>query len=152
MNGQLQEELRSHKYEFVVFQQGPSSQEDGRSSLIKYGGYISSLARESHATPVYFMVWPSLGYYHTFPLVIENYEKAANENDALLIPVGRSWKQIHDGIPGSGLYAQDNFHPSEKGSRLAALITYATLFGEMNLEKLKKRFLKDFNPEELRTF
>ena len=65
----------------------------------------------------YFMVWPSLTYYHTFKGVIKNYTDAARINDAILCPVGEKWKKHFDTTQNFDYYSSDGFHPSLKGGQ-----------------------------------
>lgn len=136
-DGKLQKLITTEEFDFVIFQQGPSSQAYGRSSLIEYGGKISSLAKKHNSQPAYFMVWPSVQYYHTFDGVIKNHSDAANINKALLIRVGEAWRTFRKSNPTIDLYMRDRFHPSEAGSVLAALIHIRTLFPDIDLKSIK---------------
>ena len=66
------------------------------------------------------MVWPSKRYYHTYDGVIKNYTNAANHVSALLCPVGKVWKAHFDKTKDYSYYGVDGFHPSLKGSKIAA--------------------------------
>lgn len=125
--GRVQKEIESGTFDFVVIQQGPSSQEYGRESLISYGGMINGLCEDHGAKMAYFMVWPARYYFHTFDGVIDNYRFAATLNKTLLCPVGERWKEHFDGTGDFSYYGEDDFHPSEEGSRVAAEIIYYSL-------------------------
>jgi hypothetical protein len=112
--------VKSKNYDYVIVQQGPSSQEYGRTSLLKYGKKISNLCYENKSKLVFFMVWPSKKFYHTYDGVINNYSNAANELSALLCPVGKVWKSHFDKTKDFSYYSDDGFHPSLKGSKIAA--------------------------------
>lgn len=129
-DGILQEEIATGKFDFVVVQQGPSSQEFGRQVLIEYGEKIKKLCDIHGAELVYYMVWPSLSYYHTFDGVIKSHEMAASMNKALLCPVGKVWKQHFDATDDFSYYGSDGFHPSLKGSKVAAKVIYNTLLAD----------------------
>lgn len=126
-DGELQELIKTGKYDFVIIQQGPSSQQLGREWLIEYGKLIGELCEENDAKLVYFMVWPSRIYYHTFDGVIKNHRDAAQINNALLAPVGEKWKAHFDNTEDFSFYGPDGFHPSISGSKLAAQIIVKTL-------------------------
>ena len=64
--GEVQQYIESKKFDFVIVQQGPSSQQEGRDVLIEYGALYSDLCKNNNAEFGYFMVWPSLTYYNTF--------------------------------------------------------------------------------------
>ncbi len=127
-DGEVQKYIKSEKYDYVIVQQGPSSQNEGRRMLIEDGGKLSKLCDQSGAKLVYFMVWPSQSYYNTFDGVIKNHQDAAKENNAILCPVGVAWKAYLESTKDYSLYGSDGFHPSPKGSRLAAEVIVDTLF------------------------
>lgn len=149
LDGDIPDFLKSESFDYVVFQQGPSSQEYGRISLLDYGYKISKLARTADVKPVYFMVWPSLHYYYTFDGVIENHRNAANENDALLVNVGEVWRSIHEQQGDAHLYGADGFHPSIKGTCLAAMVLYQSLVGKLKMELVPEKLKKQFSKSEL---
>lgn len=128
LDGQVQKLISSKKYDFVIIQQGPSSQSDGRKMLIEYGKKYSSLCKLNEAKLCYFMVWPSINYYHTFDNVIKNYKDAAAINNSILLPVGQRWKDSIDSTKNNEYYGLDGFHPSIKGSQMAAKVIVEHLF------------------------
>lgn len=126
--GKIQKLLKSKSFDYIIIQQGPSSQEAGRKMLIDYGEKLQKLSKSSNSQLCYFMVWPSLTYYNTFNNVIKNHKEAANLNSATLIPVGEYWKSYVEKNKDYSFYGPDGFHPSEKGSKIAAKIIVDTLF------------------------
>ena len=126
-DGDIQKMIEQNQYDFVVIQQGPSSQADGRESLVTFGGMIKQLCEKAGAKLIYFMVWPSKTYYYTFDGVIENYRNGAIQNDALLAPVGEVWKNHFDQTGDFSYYGYDGFHPSQAGSEVAAAIILKTI-------------------------
>ncbi len=128
----VQHLLAQGNYDFLVLQQGPSSQDEGRQMLLDYGAKFKEVCKESNTRLVFFMVWPSLNYFRTFEQVIANYYEAAQFNNALLCPVGEVWKE-HIGKSGDlSFYSADGFHPSQKGSLVAAQVIVETLLQEIN--------------------
>lgn len=127
-DGQIQLLIASKKYDFVVVQQGPSSQSDGRTMLLDYGARIKALCIANNAKLAFFMVWPARANLHTFDGVIKNYTDAAAATGSLLCPVGKVWKEHFSATGDYSYYGPDMFHPSEKGTESAAQIIYATLF------------------------
>ena len=121
-DGEVQNLISSNKYDFVIIQQGPSSQSDGREMLIEYGKKYSNLCKKNGSKLCYFMVWASLNYYHTFDGVIKNYKDAASVNNSILLPVGKIWKEYIDSANTHEYYSSDGFHPSIKGSQVAAKV------------------------------
>ena len=127
-DGEIQQKIKSGRYDFVIVQQGPSSQPEGRNMLIEDGKRIAKLCTENNAQLCFLMVWPSLNYYSTFDGVVESHELAAETCNSLLIPVGAKWKEHIDSSRDYSYYGPDGFHPSPKGSAKAAQIIIETLF------------------------
>lgn len=126
--GCLQALIKSGYYDFVVVQQGPSSQADGAKSLLEYGGYIQELCKANDTKLAFYMVWPARINYHTFPGVITNYTNAAYATGAILCPAGQAWKQYIDRTGDWSYYGPDEFHPSLLGTQVAAEIIYKSIF------------------------
>ncbi len=94
------------------------------------------------ATPVFYMSWgykygdtqngevfPPIGTYEGMDSLIHlRYMTMAENNDAMVSPVGRVWKYIRENHPEIELYSSDNSHPSYAGSYAAACTFYTTLF------------------------
>ena len=127
-DGEVQQEIATKKFNFVVVQQGPSSQPWGREVLIEYGQKLKEICDQNDAELCFFMVWPARSYYHTFDGVIRNYTDAAVANNAILCPVGSIWKNHFDSTGNFDYYGPDGFHPSLIGSQVAAEVIVEALF------------------------
>lgn len=127
-DGKIQQLISNNRYDFVIIQQGPSSQKEGRTMLLEYGEKVGALCSTNQAKLCYFMVWPSLSYYHTFDGVIKNHHEAARRTHATLLPVGEVWKKHFDTTGDYSYYGPDGFHPSLKGSKIAAKVIVSYLF------------------------
>lgn len=139
--GKLQRLLAKKKFDYLIIQQGPSSQSEGKRMLIEDGDKIKKLCSSHNIKLGYFMVWPSKHYYHTFNKVIENHKIAALKNTAILFSVGEIWKEYNSNNSLDNLYNYDNFHPSKAGSFLAAL----TIFHQLHpTKKLQQLSFKDY--------
>ncbi|MGX1929553.1 SGNH/GDSL hydrolase family protein [Flagellimonas sp. 2504JD4-2] len=127
-DGEVQQLISSQEYDYVIIQQGPSSQSEGRQMLIESGKLYSDLCEQNNAKLCYFMVWPSISNYNTFDGVIENHTDAASINNAILLPVGEVWKAYIDSTNNFDYYGPDGFHPSVTGSEVAADVIVERLF------------------------
>ncbi|MBL8203695.1 MAG: SGNH/GDSL hydrolase family protein [Blastocatellia bacterium] len=127
--GEAQKAMAKDKWDFVVLQQGPSGLPESRVSLIKYTHLFAEKIRAAGARPALYQVWPSAARFNDFPRVLESYQLAAKEVNGLLLPVGAAWLSAWNRDASLKLYAEDQFHPSEMGSYLAALVLYEKLFG-----------------------
>lgn len=56
------------------------------------------------------------------------YEMMADDNDAVLSPVGTVWRYLRTNHPNIDLYTNDGSHPSAAGSYAAACSFYAAMF------------------------
>ncbi|MCO6163768.1 SGNH/GDSL hydrolase family protein [Flavobacterium sp. NRK F7] len=126
--GKVQKLIASKKYDYVIIQQGPSSQSEGKNMLLASGKKYSDICKLNNTQLCYFMVWPAKSNYHTFDKVIQNYTEAAIRNEAILLPVGSAWKSYIESTNTWDYYSEDAFHPSLKGSKVAAMVIINTLF------------------------
>ena len=113
-------------YDVVVLQQGPSAAPDNRMILKRDAARFASLIRKAGGRPALYMVWPSSARPQDIPGVDASYTDAAKGCDCLLLPVGRAFREFAD----PSLLGKDGFHPSEMGSRLAALVIAAGISGK----------------------
>ncbi|WP_422858449.1 SGNH/GDSL hydrolase family protein [Flagellimonas sp. S174] len=127
-DGKAQKMIKQEKYDFVLIQQGPSSQPYGREVLFDYGRRFKSLCDTYGGQLIFLMVWPSQNHYSTFDAVIKNHEDAVRTINAGICPVGKVWKKHFDSTNDYSYYGQDGFHPSLKGSQVAAEIIVSCLF------------------------
>jgi len=127
-DGRLQTLIATKHYDFVVVQQGPSSQQEGRMMLLDYGARIKALCEKNNSRLAFFMVWPAFSNFQHFDGVIKNYSEAASATHSLLCPVGQVWKTHFSKTNDYSYYGPDMFHPSQKGSEVAAKVIFETLF------------------------
>jgi hypothetical protein len=125
-DGKMQKLICEGNFDFVVIQQGPSSQSDGRVMLFDYGQRFKDICSSRGTELAFFMVWPAKENYHTFSGVIRHYTDAANDTKSLLCAVGSQFKKLGN-VGDFRFYSPDNFHPSVEGSEIAAEIIYSTL-------------------------
>ena len=57
--GALQKKIKSKSFDFVVVQQGPSSQQEGRELLFEAVKKLSAICEKNKSQLAVFMVWPS---------------------------------------------------------------------------------------------
>lgn len=127
-DGNLQKMLATKKYNIVIVQQGPSSQSEGRTMLLDAATLIKQFCDDHGAKLAFYMVWPAYANYSNFDGVIRNYSEVATITNSILCPVGKVWKEYIDRSNDLSYYGPDLFHPSSKGSQVAAEVIYTTLF------------------------
>lgn len=126
-DGKLQKLIASGRFDYVVVQQGPSSQADGKAMLLDYGERIKSLCIKHKVQLAFYMVWPAHVNYHMFDGVIANYTLAASETNSILCPVGQVWKNHFEATQDFSYYGADGFHPSLAGSQRTAEVIFESL-------------------------
>ena len=57
----------------------------------------------------------------------ESYSEMADDNEAIMAPVGLAWEKSRDTDSTINLWSADNSHPSLSGSYLSACVFYATI-------------------------
>lgn len=93
-----------------------------------YAKKNADTVRKHGAKPVYFMSWAYQDVPAMTQQLAEEYTKAANENNAFVIPAGLAFARSIAARPDLNLYVADKRHPSLAGTYLAACVTYASLF------------------------
>lgn len=121
--------LHSRSWEFVVFQQGPSSLPENQVYLATWVANFDSLVRGAGAEPVLYMVWPSEARAVDFPQVLVSYRNAAHQVGGIFAPAGDGWTAAWETDPAAPLYGPDRFHPSVAGTYVAALVLLGRLAG-----------------------
>jgi hypothetical protein len=122
--GDALEAIDQGGWDYVVMQQGPSTLPESRANLIEWAGRLAERIRAVGARPAIYMIWPSNG---DFDAVSESYTAAAHAVNGMLIPAGEAFRSISGDHPEITIFQSDNFHPTQAGSYLAALVIYGEL-------------------------
>lgn len=122
--------IKADKWNFVVLQQGPSSVQINRDSLIMMTAIFDSFIKDNGAKTSLYSVWPQTINYSTFARAIESYRLAAESVHGVYLPVGAAWKNALEQDASLPLYSNDGLHPAPLGTYLAALIMYERFTGK----------------------
>jgi hypothetical protein len=122
--GDALEAIDEGGWDYVVMQQGPSTLPESRANLIEWAGRFAERIRAVGARPAIYMIWPSDG---NFDAVSESYTAAAQAVSGMLIPAGEAFRSVNRDHPQITIFQSDNFHPTQVGSYLAALVIYGEL-------------------------
>ncbi|MBS1773865.1 MAG: PKD domain-containing protein [Bacteroidetes bacterium] len=109
-----------------------------------YARKLDSLVRDQRACTetMFFMTWgykngdasncaaypPICTYAGMQQRLRESYLQMAQDNNAIVSPVGAVWKIARDSFPSIDLYSADESHPNINGSYLAAAVFYTAIF------------------------
>ena len=136
-DGRAPRALASGGFKFVVLQQGPTSQAEGRPQLVASAVRIAAEAARVGTRPAFYSVWPDEEYAarihrplpEAFAAAAESYAAASRAVNGLLLPAGAAWEAAWRKDPSLPLYGPDRFHPSPVGTLLAAIVVYQGLYG-----------------------
>ena len=87
----------------------------------------AEILKHAGVRPMLFMSWAYKDKPEMTAQLAEEYTKAGNEVDALVIPAGLAFARSVSKRPELELYAKDKRHPSLAGTYLAACTVYASL-------------------------
>ncbi len=132
--GKVQKELQKGIYDIVIAQQGPSALPESQALLLDYTIRLANVCRQYKCKLALYMVWPSADRSFDLDNVILSYTNAATATQSLLCPAGLAWKNAWNADSTLPLYSADDFHPSMKGSVLAAITIYAALRDKSSLD------------------
>lgn len=149
-NNISQSKIMQGNWDFVVLQeqsQIPSFPDNYvNTNMFPYAKKLDSLINHYNpcAETIFYMTWgrkngdtsncasnPVICTYIGMDNAIRNrYEMMANQNQAILSPVGAVWRYIRTNFPSIELYSSDESHPSLEGSYAAACAFYTVIFRE----------------------
>jgi hypothetical protein len=121
--------ITNGRWDFVVLQQGPTTVQMCRDSLVGWTRAFDTLARAAGGRPALLMTWPVAGEPELFDAARGSFEEAAGAVGGVFIPVGEAWRIALAADSGIGLYGPDGFHPSATGTWLAAMVIVERLSG-----------------------
>lgn len=88
----------------------------------------SATIRKHKAIPVLFMTWAYADRPEMTAQLAEQYTKAGNDNQALVVPAGLAFAKALAKRPDLVMYAKDKRHPSLAGTYLSAATIYSALY------------------------
>jgi hypothetical protein len=93
----------------------------------EYAKKHADTVRTRGAAPVLFMTWAYADKPEMTQALAEQYTKAGNDNNALVVPAGLAFAKALARKPDLVLYAADKRHPSPAGTYLGAATLYASI-------------------------
>jgi hypothetical protein len=129
-NGAALDAIKSFDWEYVILQQGPSTVQINRDSLILWSKMIEPNIRAVGAEPALYMVWPDASRISFMDACRVSYQQAAQAVNGVFMPAGYAWAVAWQADATLPLYGGDGFHPSVLGTYLAALVMYERVTGK----------------------
>jgi hypothetical protein len=158
-------------WDFVVIQeqsQLPSfSPNQVSTQVYPYAASLANSIREANpcTQPIFYMTWgrengdanncefyePVCTYEGMQERLTESYNEMAMDNDALVAPVGETWRRVRAANPDFGLYNGDGSHPNANGAYLASCVFYSMFYEEsMEADYFVTQAVADEDAEMLR--
>lgn len=152
-NPETFERIKSRAWDYVVLQEQsqlpafPPSQVEAECYPFAKQLCDSIRANDSCTQILFFMTWgrengdqsncanyePLCTYDGMQQRLRESYVQMADDNNAIVVPVGLAWKYVRDHYPEINLYQSDESHPSLEGTYLAALTFCEAILGNDGL-------------------
>ncbi|MCG8510840.1 MAG: hypothetical protein MI741_16575, partial [Rhodospirillales bacterium] len=118
-NGEGRSEARAvieeGRWDYVALQDQSQMPVVNPQVTLRYAEKFCELIKANGAKPVFFMTWAQQHDPKMIEKLSATYSKAAEDNDALLAPVGEVWAAVLKNRPGTDLYAKDGSHSTLKG-------------------------------------
>lgn len=127
--GPAETAIRDGGWDFVVLQQGATTDAAGRDSLVLAAQRFDTMIRSVGARPALYMVWPPADRPEEFCAARAAYQAAASAVGGVFLPVGSAWQEALQRDAALPLYDPDGLHPAPLGTWLAAITIYDQLTG-----------------------
>jgi hypothetical protein len=129
--GEALEKIRQGCWDFVALQDKSTGPIDwpGPASMKAHARKFDAEIRKAGAQTAFYMTWARRHKPAMIETLAEHYDAIGDELDAFIAPVGRAWQRAFAARPELVLHVEDQSHPNELGTYLAACVFCATLFG-----------------------
>jgi Secretion system C-terminal sorting domain len=127
--GAALQKIRQGGWDYVVLQEQSLRPYDNPELYYQYVRLFDAEIKLVGAKTVIYMTWAYKNDWYKFPTYVSNFERIANEINAIVVPCGKAWEKAKAERPNFNLYAPDDVHPSSQGSYLNACVFFATLTG-----------------------
>lgn len=121
--------IRGGRWDFVVLQQGATTDSASRDTLILAAERFDTIIRSVGARPALYMVWPPADQPEGFCAARAAYQAAASAVGGVFLPAGSAWQDALQRDASLALYDPDGAHPAPLGTWLAAITIYDNLTG-----------------------
>ncbi len=123
--------IRSQSWDYVVLQQGPTTTQVNRDTLIIAAKLIDPYVKAAGGRTAVLMPWPQMHQPHLFDAVRQSALLASQSvQGGVFLPVGEAWRTAREADSSIELYGSDGYHPGPLGTYLAALVIYERVTGK----------------------
>lgn len=125
------EMIKDGEYDIVVLQEQSLGAIIEADSLRKYAKLLCDFIKESGAKPYLYETWAREKVPQYQETINQVYTDVARINQAIVVPVGKTWERAKQLRPTIGLYHTDGSHPSVLGTYLTACVFTAAILREV---------------------
>ena len=154
MGAKTQNALTHETWEYVVLQEYSTGPVNSREGFLESVHRLCEQIRANGATPILYATWAfkrdgakqkesGMEYDEMYRKLYDAYHEAGIKNDVPVADVGKQFYELSD---TENLFADDDYHPNDTGSRLAAQ-TIAAVIREA--EQHKKAYGRKANPKQM---
>jgi hypothetical protein len=141
--------IKNGKFDIVVLQNHSLETINQPERFIKYMNLFCDYIKENNSKPFLYNTWAREKKPEMQLTIDKLYKQIAVNNNATIVPVGRSWEIVKEIDSTLKLYESDGSHPSEIGTFIIACTFVHTLLNEFP-ESLKTVYrTKDINNESI---
>jgi len=126
-----QELIKKGHFDIVVLQEYSMGSIKEADSLVKYSKLFCNLIKENGAKPYLYMTWAREKIPQYQEVINKVYYDVADENDAVIVPVGKAWEFAMELRPNIKLFDDDGSHPNQLGAFLTACTFVGAILGNV---------------------
>lgn len=130
----------SRDWDYVVLQDQSFNPAGDPEDSLKSAAFLCDMMKEKTGKFLFYSTWAyeegseklsgtGMTYNTMLAALTETYQKAADENDGIRVPVGAAFAKLCREYPEITIYEPDNYHPAPAGSYAAACLFYQAITG-----------------------
>lgn len=128
-------------WDYVILQDQSFNPAGNPEDCLKSAAFLCDMMKENVKQFLFYSTWAyedgseklggtGMTYYDMLAALTATYQKAAEQNSGIRVPVGAVFAELWREFPEITLYEPDNFHPSPAGSYAAACLFYQAVTGK----------------------
>jgi len=123
--------ISEKKWDYVILQEKSKGPIDDPDEMYAAAASLVEQINKNGSKAAFFMTWArendSIDLIET---IAKAYNKTGRDTNSLVVPIGRAFEKVAKDGKKEILFGSDGYHPSGRGSYLAASVFYAFLFRE----------------------
>lgn len=121
------ETIATGGFDTVVLQGSPSNIVEDAFGYSLHARRFAEEIEDAGAETAHFIPQSYVGYDHHIDTLVERVEEAAEDTDAIAVPINQVWYEVRNSHGDVVTLYDDHVHPSYEGSYLYLCVLYATL-------------------------